>query len=606
MLTHRLAAADFDALAAGLGSPSLISILRSAQLSRRLIALRAVLDAAERAARQDALAGLDLLSDVQCTDSAAVTSLLCYPFTGAWAAHCLRLLGNADDARTGDNAADARTGDIATDLGYLSNIAAAAAIRAGGPFSIDVPVRDGAVCLPTLGRAFVDGGPAVAVRSDGQVVTVGSVPVAEGPHWQPVRRLSARAGGRHLTIALDDIDPYRGPGLPIAARLDDDAVRGWQASLAAAWDILIRHHRGYAEGIGAGLAAIVPLATARQNRGVNATSRESFGAAAISPAADPLTLAVALLHEVQHGVLNALLDIVPLYRPDEARYYAPWRQDPRPIGGLLHGAYAHAGVSDFWRVQSTLATTPFPAYAQLEYARWSASTRQVIDTLLDSGSLTSAGERFVLGMRGRMHRWADNISDETARLAGMAAADHRLGWRLRNLRPAAAAVDSLACTWLAGEAVPAGEAIPAELVDGGGCLGVSDRLDLLYLRLREPEHLARAEAEQQMDPADVNLITENAAAAANAYRERIKAEPRDLEAWAGLALALALRETGDCPEALLHGPEIVCAVYCRVLERTGGGPDPESLASWLGPACRPGRPADPIQVSGRAVPSRTR
>src|SRR5581483_603165 len=60
--------------------------------------------------------------------------------------------------------------------------------------------------------------------------------------------------------------------------------------------------------------------------------------------------AVTLAHELQHLKLGALLDIVTLALPDDGRrYYAPWRDDPRPLGGLLQGAYAYFGVSGFWR-----------------------------------------------------------------------------------------------------------------------------------------------------------------------------------------------------------------------------------------------------------------
>ena len=46
----------------------------------------------------------------------------------------------------------------------------------------------------------------------------------------------------------------------------------------------------------------------------------------------PSDLAVALVHEFQHSKLAALHRLVPLYdRTDPARYFAPWRPDPRPM-----------------------------------------------------------------------------------------------------------------------------------------------------------------------------------------------------------------------------------------------------------------------------------
>ena len=51
---HRLSESDFDALAAGLGSASTITALRSAQFSRRLVGLRAVIDISKRTGQSDA------------------------------------------------------------------------------------------------------------------------------------------------------------------------------------------------------------------------------------------------------------------------------------------------------------------------------------------------------------------------------------------------------------------------------------------------------------------------------------------------------------------------------------------------------------------------
>jgi HEXXH motif-containing protein len=626
---HRLASTDFDALAAGFGSPDTMAVLTSAQLSRRLIALRAVLDSAERAGHKDALPGLDLLIEVQRVDPAAVTAVLHYPFTGSWLAHCLRML----DECPGTGAA------LAAELGQLGALAAVAAIRAGISFAIEVPVRDDAACLPGLGRVLTDGsinGKAAPVSGDGHTATAcgvplaaDGVPLAAGPRWQPLRRLTAELDGLRLAVMLDDIDPHRSMSLPAAPRLRGVEVDTWHHWLAVAWDILVRHHREYAQAIAIGLTAIVPLAAGRHHRGLNATSREAFGAIAISPPADARTLAVALLHEFQHAKLYAVMNMIELHHLDEARLYAPWRQDPRPLDGLLHGAYAHLGVVDFWRVQAAGPGTPYPGFARFEYARWSASTRQAIGTLLGSGALTDAGECFVLGMRQRLLGLADPVPGEPEALAELARADHRLGWRLRNIRPDDAAVGALARAWLAGASAasaasfadrpaaeawrasrpgevvtarsvagrgsggrsPLGNTVPLEIPGSGSRLGANDRLDLLLTRLREPAGLDAMAARIGADRPDVDLITGGTAAAVAGYRARIAADPGDLSSWAGLALGL--RRTGRCPDALLDGPEVVYAVYNRLVREAAAAiPGPERLATWLGPVV----PPDPLRV----------
>ena len=588
MLTeHGLPVSDFDALAAGLGSAHAIAALRSAQLSRRLIGLRAVIDAAERAGQSDApgfLAALDLLVSAQTRDGAAVAAVLGYPFVGSWVAHCLRSLS-------------ARAGDSDTDLGYLACIAAAAAIQAGVPFHIEVPVRGDAVYLPTLGRLITGEAPTAIVDGDGREVAVSGVPLAvAGSRWQGLRRLTSSTDGQSFTVTLDDVDPFRSAGaLPLTPRLDTAAFHAWEDVLQGAWEILVHHHRDYATAIGAGLLSIVPLAAAQPNRGINATSRESFGSTAMSMAADPITLAGALIHEFQHTKLNALLDLVALYRPDQARYYAPWREDPRPLGGLLHGAYAFLGVCDFWRIQRMVPAAPFPAYAEMEYARWLDRTSCVVDILLSSGSLTAAGERFVQGMRERLVSWTERVTDESARLALTASIDHRVRWRLRNAWPDAGAIGRLAAAWQTGESVPLTGAVPVEVVAGGSALGSTTRLDLIHLRLREPRLFARpAELASYGIAAtapDWHFASGNVVAAAAEYRARIASEPECRDAWAGLALAL--RDTGDGPAAaaLLNGPELVYAVFNRLLKTTGQAPDPDVIAAWLAPIISP----DPLQ-----------
>jgi len=53
---------------------------------------------------------------------------------------------------------------------------------------------------------------------------------------------------------------------------------------------------------------------------------------------------VTVAHESQHLKFAALLDGVDLTMPgDGQRCYAPWREDPRPVVGLLQSAYAFLG-----------------------------------------------------------------------------------------------------------------------------------------------------------------------------------------------------------------------------------------------------------------------
>jgi len=53
---------------------------------------------------------------------------------------------------------------------------------------------------------------------------------------------------------------------------------------------------------------------------------------------DPAQMAETLVHEFHHIKLGGLTHLVRLTDDDQtASHYAPWRDDPRPLGGFLQG-----------------------------------------------------------------------------------------------------------------------------------------------------------------------------------------------------------------------------------------------------------------------------
>jgi HEXXH motif-containing protein len=586
--THRVPKADFAALASGYGDAEVVARLKNGQRSKHLLLVRAVLDAAPPDAAAHLRAGLALLTDIQRLRPDVVDDVMVHPHVGAWAAHCLRILRGAD------------TGDVPveTDLGHLASAAATAAIRAGVDFEIDVPTRDGTAHFPALGGAVVstqvrmvrvlgDGGRVVVDRR-----TLPADLTTETACWLPLRRLRAAVDGLPVSIELDDLDPFRNcHRLAAADRLDAASVARWQRHFDDAWHVLVRHHRRYADAIAAGLVTLVPLTAERASRGVNATSMDAFGATLVSPPADGRALAVAVVHEFQHAKLGALLDLITLHDGGpEARYYAPWRDDPRPLGGLLHGAYAFMGVTDFWRVQRTLPAAGRTEFAEFEFARWRERVRRVLDVIADSGRLTATGVEFVAGMRATLAGWLDEpVSGEARLLAQDAADDHHTGWRVRNLRPDTHPVRQLVKAWQAGDPPQVGSGAPADVVPSDSPALVHNiRLDLVGLRISEPDRFAQLVSEPAVLAAAVPDATSgdlayargDYAGAIAAYRALIIAEPEQPAHWAGLAMALRRLGPSPAATAMLRQPEIVFAVYQHLAaDRTA--PAPDRLADWL-------------------------
>ncbi|WP_194915995.1 FxsB family cyclophane-forming radical SAM/SPASM peptide maturase [Catenulispora rubra] len=392
-------------LAHGYGDAKAIAHLNRFQRSLRILLLAKVFAAADGAsgARQELVdAAVATLTTLDADHKNALHEVLGHPYTSVWALRCL------DDAQSGR--ADPE------DFAHLAALAAATAVRAGVDAEVEVPVRRGAVYLPTLGRLVVgaDAGRSVRLR-----ISDGACDVFGMQGWQGVRRVTLPmfSGGG---IALEDTDPFRRcHHWEVAQRLPYSEAAAWTRTVPAAWDLLARDHHSYAPGIAAGLTTIVPLAPSLSGRAVSSTARRAYGAigAALpvlrTGTADPSasSLALLMIHEFQHVKLGAVLDMADLHDPHDTRLFeAPWRQDPRPLEGLLQGTYAHVGVTDFWRVRRfTAPDAEARAHAEAEFALWYGHTLRATHVLADSGSLTPLGLRFVDALRTTLEAWTSKV-----------------------------------------------------------------------------------------------------------------------------------------------------------------------------------------------------
>jgi HEXXH motif-containing protein len=400
---HTVPADDFAALAAGGGDAAVAGRLLDGQLSRRMLLFEAVRESAPDATRDAVERGYSLLARLQREHPPAVVETLLLPAAGLWASACLR---------GGDEPV----------YRHLGSFAAAAATRAGIDFELVVPVWNGSIVLPGLGSAPT----ATGLATHG---------LRGGPGWRPMRELRADHDGLGLRVVVDDTDPFRGPPesplAPPASGADE-----WQRAVTGAWEILVRRHREQAAALSRVLRVLTPLRAPRPGANLSVTAADACGAVLLTPPASAPGLALTLLHEFQHAKLAALHTIVPLHVPDaDPRWYARWREDPRPVGSLLHGAYAHLGVAAFWHqaVAEPFAGALDPA---AEFAYWRDGVAEALDQLNRSGLLTEAGRRFTDGMSGALERMTERtrVPRAAARAAAERASRHRVSWNTRHRR----------------------------------------------------------------------------------------------------------------------------------------------------------------------------
>ncbi len=582
--THSLSADAFKELAGGAGDSAVVKQLREAQLSKHLMLLRIVAEAADAAEPSRATAafraGYQLLAEVQRVNPGAVARLLCLPHTGSWAHECLASLDNGSPP----------------DFGYLAAAAAAAAVGAGVRFELDVPASGGLVPFPGLGCLQVHGqGKWIRLSSDGERLRAGEhVDVAcvllkpdEGsdgavPHWRGTPLVRAIADGKTWEVLLETVDRYMDRyTLPMLTAMTEAEVTNWRHRIQAAWELLVRHHGWAAGPVAAGVDVIVPLVPRSDLD--SATSPAAFGAIATSLPPSPVSMAETLVHEFQHIKLCGLMDMLPLIEPSGERGYAPWREDPRPMGGILQGLYAFVGIVRFWDAQRRLETEPDGGLrANVLYERWRLAIEFVAGPLLDKGCLTPAGVRFVSVLRERGQRAeADPVPAEAREIAKEVALDNWLTWQLRHTAVDAAEVAGLAAAYQRGESL-GGQVLPESWVeDDVRKVDSIPRSRLLNMRFQEPRRFRQLSAADvpELGAADVLLIQGDASAAVTAYRAELAAEP-DPAAWLGLALAIHRLPAMSSQAVFANRLPLLFETHACLAER-GIAADPLDLAAWF-------------------------
>ena len=451
------------------GGPDALALLVRDQYTRRLILLRALLDAAEAApaavcppyALERLRADWALLEDAERADRAAARAVLLYPLTGPWAERCLHgLTAPPRSAYRGELRLE-----LAADLAHFSALAATAAIRARLPFTGRLTAHDGLLVLPTLGALRTGAERHTLARveltyrddhvtlcqENAPPVTVQTRPDgtrSADPRWLPVLTLPPLRPGA-VPVPVDDLHPYRTAGsglerhgLSGVSRLDDGERAAWAQSWADMGPLLRVGGAHRPAETAALLHCLVPLSrppgSAPTGEGAahcSGTRREAFGAVLSSQPATPAFLASTLVHELQHTKLAALAALTPMHHEDATpRHFAPWRSDPRPFDGLLQGAYSHLALADYWqRFALGAERLSHRDHAWAEHARCREQVGAVLPVLAGSGELTTEGRVLVNEMIAVYHRLADSPppAGHLAR-AGAYVRTARMIWRQRN------------------------------------------------------------------------------------------------------------------------------------------------------------------------------
>ncbi len=245
-------------------------------------------------------------------------------------------------------------------------------------------ISDGRLRGHAAGEAFMV--PLAAGATSGTGLTVRECPVCESDGAQLRLQPEALAG-----LGLPEVAPTMAASWEVRERA------------ASRIDAAVQCIRAFDPPTFQRLAAQTRIIAPKESTGDygNTTFSALPGAMVLTVNPHPFELADRIVHEVYHDRLFCIEDAHVLLAdgledgPDAERYYSPWRQDPRPTRGLLHGLYVFIAVGRFW-----LSVFGAAGVAAADRAYAAARLRRVIGQLRAAVTVLQAHGRFTPFGRG--------------------------------------------------------------------------------------------------------------------------------------------------------------------------------------------------------------
>ncbi|MDP3220369.1 MAG: HEXXH motif-containing putative peptide modification protein [Deltaproteobacteria bacterium] len=226
-----------------------------------------------------------------------------------------------------------------------------------------------------------------------------------------VVRLADVPAGDH-TVIVDPFDAWltleAGATNIIAAR-DDAALGRFRTLLGEALALFASHLPSVLDEITLTYDSVAPTTFGGPSGFPSGTTSSSVGYSVFAVPPSASVLCEMLVHEVSHSHLFVVQDIDPLLDPRHhgsgwmpEALYSPWRDDPRPLNGLLHAAFVFARVARFWMRIYACGIDADRELAQRRLAALRLQLGVVSETLGRQAHWTEAGHGFYLLLRGEI------------------------------------------------------------------------------------------------------------------------------------------------------------------------------------------------------------
>jgi hypothetical protein len=209
--------------------------------------------------------------------------------------------------------------------------------------------------------------------------------------------------GTSGTIAIDSFEPCLNLlSIEVYPRIiDPESCRHFLVTVGRALKRLAVYSEPLVSDMTLITASLTPMdADVNEASMFSGTSSAIFGACFLSATDQPLFAAEMLVHEFCHNKLRLLQEVMPLISDkylNRSIFYSPWRDDPRPIDGLMHGLYVFSSIADFWLHvwRDSSANQAERKLAQRRVGTLLLQLKLALDEFSEHAELTHAGKVFL-------------------------------------------------------------------------------------------------------------------------------------------------------------------------------------------------------------------
>lgn len=240
-------------------------------------------------------------------------------------------------------------------------------------------------------------------------------PIVAGSDVVRLRRVTM--GGRAVTIDPFDALLRTDAREEASSACDDVTIQRFEQMLGDAIALLTKHVPAVLGELDLAYESMAPSTFGGPSGFPSGTTSSSLGFSVFSMPPIPSVLCEMLVHEVSHSHLFVLQDLDPLLDPryhgegwEPEVLYSPWRDDPRPLNGLLHAAFVFARVARFWLRVAGDGTTDDRGVALRRLAVLQLQLGVVVRSLARHAQWTDTGLAFFTILRDEIDAVCDGAA----------------------------------------------------------------------------------------------------------------------------------------------------------------------------------------------------